>query len=148
MKKYLFALFIFLSSYSFADIPWIVYGATIVYGGTNYDNPPCSVNGIVGEITILPYTVPNGYELVITNYGIEGGKTPQYALIPWIGNYPITNSKGLFTCAAAYGSNYYSGMKWIIPEGKKVNVRVSNSSDDGIAYAFGWYMEGYLREAL
>lgn len=148
MKKYLLALLISISVPCMADTPWLLYGATVVAGGTNHDNPAPSVNGLVGEVTSLPYTVPYGYELVITNYGIEGGKTPQYAFIPWIGSGSFSsNSQGLFTCAAAYGSNFYNGMKWIIPEGTIVNFRVSNSGNDGIAYAFGWYAEGYLREA-
>lgn len=146
MKKYLLALLLLAAPLA-ADSPWLLYGATVVSGGTNHDNPTPSVNGLVGEVTSLPYVVPSGYELVITNYGIEGGKTPQYAFIPWIGSGSFTqNSQGLFTCAAAYGSNLYTGMEWRIPEGTHVNFRVSNSSNDGIAYAFGWYAEGYLHE--
>lgn len=146
MKKYFLAILLGISHMVLAETPWIVYGATVVPGYTNIDNPAPSVNGLVGEVTHLPYIVPDGYELVITNYGIEGGKTPQYALIPWIGLPPVTNPQGLFTCAAAFGSNFYSNMNWIIPAGKIVNVRVANSGNDAIAYAFGWYMEGYLRE--
>lgn len=147
MKKYFLAILLGLSHMVLAETPWIVYGATVVNGYTNVDNPPPSVNGLIGEVNSLPYTVPYGYELVITGYGIEGGKTPQYAFIPWMGTGGFThNEQGLFTCAAAYGSNFYSNMNWIIPAGKILNVRVSNSGDDAIAYAFGWYMEGYLRE--
>lgn len=144
MKKLFLFLFLSFSSTSFCETTWIVYGATVVPGAKNIDNPDPSANGIIGEVKELPYIVPEGKVLVITNYGIEGGKTPQYAIIPWIGEQPVENGQGLFTCAAAYGSNYYSGMKWIIPEGVKLNVRISNSSDDYIAYAFGWYMQGYL----
>ncbi len=146
--KFLLSVFILISFSCFADEPWICYGATVVSGNSNSDNPSCSVNGLVGEVSSLPYTVPTGYELVITNYGIEGGKTPQYALIPWIGTTPVTNAKGLMTCAAAYGSNQYSNMEWILPEGKILNIRISNASNDGVTYAFGWYINGYLREAL
>jgi hypothetical protein len=52
----------------------------------------------------------------------------------------------MMTCAAAYGSNQYSNMKWIIPSGKVLNIRISNSGEDGRIYAFGWYMQGYLQK--
>lgn len=127
-----------------AITPWILYGAAVVQPWTNLDNPQPSVNGLVGEVTELPYIVPEGYQLVITNYAIEGGKQPQYALIPWIGEPPVTNNQGLMTCAAAYGSNHYSGMQWILPSGMKLNVRIANSGDT-FAYAYGWYLQGYLQ---
>ena len=125
-------------------IPWLVYGATTVSPWTNVDNPQPNVNGLVGEVTSLPYTVPAGYNLVITNYGIEGGKAPQYALIPWVGEPPVTNNQGLMTCAAAYGSNAYSGMTWILPSGMKLNARISNSGDTD-PYCYGWFLSGYLQ---
>lgn len=146
MKHWIFSLIFFcMFSFAHATVPWIVYGATLVPGNSNLDNPVPSVNGLIGEVHSLPYTVPDGFQLVITTYAIEGGKTPQYAIIPWIGEFPIINSKGLMTCAAAYGSNIYSNMNWTLPQGTKLNVRIANASNDGIAYAFGWYMEGYLR---
>lgn len=142
MIKFL-AFFLMLFSCVSAE-PWLVYGTTEVIPSTNVDNPLPSVNGLIGEIVHLPYIVPEGYHLVITAYAIEGGKTPQYALIPWIGNQPVQNDQCLMTCAAAYGSNLYSGMEWIIPSGKILNIRISNSGEDGLIYAFGWYMQGYL----
>lgn len=145
MKPFFSFIFCFLSIFCYAENNWIVYGATIVKPYSNIDNPQPNVNGLVGEVISLPYRVPDNKQLVITNYAIEGGKSPQYALIPWIGSQPITNDKCIMTCAAAYGSNLYNGMKWILPSGTILNVRISNSSNDGFAYAFGWYLEGYLQ---
>ena len=126
---------------------WIVYGQTTIPSNSTVDNPAPNVNGLIGERSSLPFTVPAGKVLIIEAYGMEsyenlaGGA----ALIPWIGAAPITNAKCLHTCYAGNASNEVIGADWAIPAGKVFNVRLTNAETAQAAY--GWYVSGKLYDA-
>ena len=127
---------------------WLVYGVTQVGIGDIYDNPPANNVGIVDEVS-LPYIVPDGYELVIDSMGIEGPGPSSYegnqvGMALWIGDMPCTNDKGVMSVTTPAGSQQLVGLKFRIPAGKKVNIRLMNNTP--YAWVDGWYVQGELIE--
>lgn len=121
--------------------PVLAYGQSLVAPGTAVDNPAPCLNGLIGEIS-LPYVVPAGMTLVLTDYGIEGFPGGDMAIIPWIGNGPPTTAQCLPTCRTIDATLQITSA-FHIPAGKVLNARlVYTGSVPGIITA--WWMRGYL----
>lgn len=129
-----------------AQSDWIVYGQTPMALNSGIDNPSPNVNGLVGEQTVLPFTVPTGKQLVLTGWGFEGLRKSFGVCFPWIGT-TRTKERCLFSIGPNAGSYGLTGMKWIIPSDKIVNVRLINGTEiDNVVCA--WFVQGYLEDAL
>lgn len=124
---------------------WIVYGQTTMTAGGAIDNPTVNINGLNGEAT-LPYTVPTGYNLVLTGWGFEGLNSAFGVCIPWIGSSPPTNGKCLASVGPAVASYYCTGMRWSIPAGKILNVRLLNGTTENNVVC-SWFVQGVLEAA-
>lgn len=141
--------------------PWIVYGQTVmvVNGATvdGIDNPAPNTAGLIGEVSSLPYQVPQGKKLVITAYGFEGHVLPNdsypvYVLVPWLSDQPMPNAtpqdripRQLASCSASTETNVIYCEKHI-PSGKYLNVRLLNNSPHS-DMRHGWFMQGFLEDA-
>jgi hypothetical protein len=127
--------------------PWIVYGQAAVPYNQAVDNPTPNVNGLRGEVASLPYCVPEGKELVIEAYGLESysGVANGLVIVPWIGDMPATNAKCLHSVFSDNASNETVGVRFHVPAGKKVNVRIMCAENP--SQVVGWYMRGTLRDA-
>jgi hypothetical protein len=130
-------------------LEWIVYGTLVLSPFTNTDNPPLNHCGLVGEVAKLPYTVPAGYNLVIEAMQVEGpapdsNSLSQFGMNLWIGEYPATNDKGVASCTTGGGSAQLNGMRFVIPAGKKVNLRMMNNTN--YPWANGFYVQGHLEK--
>lgn len=128
--------------------PWIVYGTVTLTSGQVVDNPIPNSNGIIGEQTILPYTVPEGYNLIITNMQVEGpacdysSNSSQFGMGIWLGTAPCTNAKWVISCTTTGGSNTISNSNIILPAGTIFNLRMMNNTS--AAWVDGWVVQGYL----
>lgn len=127
-----------------ASEPWIAYAQTapVCQGGIN--NPVTNLNGLIGEVT-LPYTVPDGKELVIEAYGLEAyGNVPGgLVLAPYIGaTPPTTNAVFLHSVFSDNATNEAIGVEFHLPAGKVFNVRLM--SNECPAQVVGWYVKGHL----
>lgn len=124
--------------------PWIVYGQTTATTAP-IDNPAPNSNGILGEVTSLPYTVPANKKLVLTAWGIEahGNVAGCMVLFPWIGT-GITNAKCLHSCLADNAFNETLGAEYHIPAGKILNFRMLCTETPG--NVVGWYASGKLED--
>lgn len=128
--------------------PWIVYGQTapVCQGGIN--NPKPNVNGLVGEVSALPYTVPTGKTLVITGYGLEAYANVPYGLVlaPYLGpTPPASNAAFLHSVYADNASNETVGVEFHLPAGTIFNLRLMSSECP--AQVVGWYVKGRLVDA-
>lgn len=127
---------------------WIVYGATTIAAGGVVDNPTPNSNGVVGEVTSLPYTVPSGHTLTITSMQVEGpacdysSNSSQFGMGIWLGSAPCTNSKWIASCTTTGGSNQNTNMNLELPAGTILNLRMMNNTSN--AWVDGWYVEGQL----
>jgi hypothetical protein len=122
--------------------PWLAYGQTLMRANSPMDNPKVNINGLIGE-SIIPYKVPEGFNLILTGWGFEGLNEGYGVCIPWIGELPCTNSKCLSSIGPWRASYYVNGMEWIIPSGLILNIRLLNgSSEDNVVCA--WYVQGKL----
>lgn len=126
------------------DQPWIAYGQTQPIYGAAVDNPTTNCNGLRGECEALPYCVPEGHELVIEAYGLEsyGNVAGGLVFVPWIGDGLATNAKCLHSVFSDNQSNETVGVRFHVPAGKKVNVRIM--CNENPAQVVGWYMRGTL----
>lgn len=125
-----------------AGMPWIVYGQTAIPINSSVTNPAPNVNGLLGEVAALPYVVPVGRQLILTAWGIEGNRDPFSVLFPWIGEPPATNAKALMSAGSMAGMGVLSGVRFVIPESKKVNVNLINGSAYPMVH--GWFVQGEL----
>ncbi len=141
---------------------WITFGQTYLAAGTSIDDP--AVNALLslpGQLTSLPYVVPEGKILTIDSYGCEGyNAIGIFVIFPWIekpnDTPPAANAlpatwssyrapRSLASCAAQYGSKELAGCNAEIAEGYKVHIRLINGS--GASATYGWYAKGTLRDA-
>lgn len=128
--------------------PWYAYGQTASVPNGSIDNPNVNLNGLRGE-SRLPFIVPQGRELRLTSYGGEGynqsdPKGVVYA--PFIGDFiDPPNSAFLHSVYAAERSNETTGVLFILPAGKQLNLRIQSSYE--LKYVVGWYMRGTLCDA-
>lgn len=122
--------------------PWIAYGQQAGPSGAHIDNPVCNHTGAIGEVD-LPYTVPVGWDLVLTAWGIEAYEsiTGSFVLVPWIGDAPATNAKCLHSVLASTASGQTHGFEYRFPAGTQINARIM-CSEAGNPVA-GWFMSGY-----
>lgn len=128
--------------------PWIVYGQTMPVCNGDINNPTPNVNGLVGEVAALPYTVPDGTELIIDAYGIESYATATggVVLAPYIGpTPPIPNNAFLHSVYSNDQSNETTGVEFHIPAGKVFNIRLMSSECP--SSVTGWYVKGHLIDA-
>jgi hypothetical protein len=125
--------------------PWIAYGQCAPIFGAAVDNPTCNLTGCRGEVQ-LPYTVPEGFELVLEAYGLESysGVSNGLVLVPWLGEPPALNPACLHSVFSDNASNETTGVRFHIPAGKKVNARIMCMENP--AQVVGWYMRGTLVE--
>jgi hypothetical protein len=125
---------------------WVAYGQTNMAASSAIDNPAANLAGVEGEVT-LPYTVPAGKRLILTGWGFEGlnSQTNFGVCIPWIGEAPCTNAKCLASVGCNGGSYYVTGMRWVIPAGKKLNVRLINGSPQNNVIC-AWMIQGILED--
>lgn len=120
---------------------WVVYGQSPVPPGAAVDNPAPNANGLIGEVIALPYTVPAGQVLYVTDYGIEGFPGGDMAIIPWIGIGPATNAKCLPTCRVIDETAQITS-EFLLAPGTILNVRlVYTGATPGVIT--GWWMHGY-----
>lgn len=124
-------------------LDWVAYGTFTINPYTNLDNPSTNLLGLPGEVT-LPYTVPEGYDLVIDYLQIEGPDSPQVGMMLWLGDHPCQNSKAIISCTTAGGSTQLNGMTINIGSGQIVNIRVMNNT--GLPWCNGFFLQGYLRK--
>jgi len=124
------------------DLPWVVYGQE-AFAVSVVDDPICNHNGVIGEAD-LPYTVPVGYDLCITSYGVEAyDVVGTVVLVPWLGMGPPTNAKCLHSCGCGSGSNEVKGFNPILPTGTILHARLM--SGEAPRQVCGWYIRGYLK---
>jgi len=124
-------------------LDWMAYGTFTINPYTNLDNPSTNLLGLAGEVT-LPFTVPDGYDLVIDYLQIEGPDSPQVGMMLWLGEHPCQNSKAIISCTTAGGSTQLNGMVITIGSGQIVNIRVMNNT--GLPWCNGFFLQGYLRK--
>lgn len=144
MKRLLIAaaIFVSLASPALADEPWVAYGQTLVPYNAAVDNPTANAAGAIGEVS-LPYTVPVGYFLEITGFGIEAYNTAGLVgIFPWIGAAPATNGKALHTVMANDHYEESTGLRYRFPAGTIINARLMNTETP--AQVVGWQITGRL----
>ena len=127
------------------DAPWIVYGQTAPICQGGIANPKPNVNGLIGEVTALPYTVPAGRTLVVRAYGLEAyGNVPGgLVLVPYLGATPPSgNNAFLHSVFSDNASNETLGVEYHIPAGKIFNLLLM--SNECPAQVVGWYVTGRL----
>lgn len=121
---------------------FISYGQTTMPANAGIDNPAANMNGLIGEVQ-FPYVVPAEKQLILTGWGFEGLNKAFGVCIPWIGEMPVSNEKCLASVGPSQASYYVTGMRWVIPAGKKLNVRLLNGTDvNNVVCA--WFVQGYL----
>jgi hypothetical protein len=125
-----------------ADEPWVAYGQTLVPYNTAVDNPPANAAGAIGEVS-LPYTVPEGFYLEITSFGVEAYNTAGLVgIFPWIGPKPATNAKALHTVMANDHYEESTGLRYRFPPGAIINIRIMCTENP--AQVVGWQVTGRL----
>ncbi len=130
-------------------LAWIVYGTTTLAPGAVIDNPTPNVLGITEEVTSLPYTVPAGYNLTITDMQVEGpacnygSASSQFGMGIWLGPLPATNAKWVASCTTVGGSNQNVNMNVNLSSGTIFNIRLMNNTS--AAWVDGWYIQGVLK---
>lgn len=122
---------------------WRAYGTFVLDPYACSDNPQCNLLGLDGEVS-LPYTVPEGYQLVIDYLQIEGPDGPQVGMALWLGDHPCTNEKSIISCTTAGGSTQLHGMEIPINAGQTVNIRIMNNTH--IPWCNGFYLQGFLHK--
>lgn len=124
--------------------PWTVYGQTMPICQGGIYNPAPNVNGLIGEVTALPYTVPEGKTLVVTGYGLEayGNVSGGLVLVPFIGPVPPSPNAFLHSVFSDNASNETLGVEFHIPAGKVFNLLLM--SNECPAQLVGWYVKGRL----
>ena len=130
--------------------PWVVYGQTLINAYQSATNPSPNVNGILGEVPSLPYTVPEGSVLVLEALGIE----PLWgaAMMPFIGTTGATAGNALATAqgqvvpstSGVGNTQLWSGYKYMLPAGTVLNLFISTANAPSNGYIYGWYMGGKL----
>jgi hypothetical protein len=140
--KYILGLLLCLLSWPVAAAPWVVYGQTSVVGaGANVNNPTPNVNGLNGEVTSLPYTVPVGKTLTISVVAMESyNATGTCSLIVYIGN-SFANGKIIALASASHGTRQTIGT-WVIPGGTQISAILINN--EAATQVFGWGITGTL----
>jgi hypothetical protein len=138
---------------------WVVYGQTAMpaapNGGVTNPTPGTglgqglNINGLVGEVTSLPYTVPEGKQLVLEGWGFEGLNQPFGVCIPFIGDAPVTNAKCLPSvgCGGSQASYYITGTRFTVPAGKKVGVFLLNGTTIHNVIC-AWFVQGHLEDVV
>lgn len=157
-KTKLCAVFAFLLVFA-ADIavadPWYAYGQTVIPPNGVVQNPQPNVNGLIGAVTSLPYTVPAGKILIVKMFQMEalwGG-----AILPWIGDtladftaancLSTVNSDNINSGMNFPASFLFNGFTYHIPAGKKLNIRLSANYANSTGWIYGWYVGGELINA-
>jgi hypothetical protein len=121
--------------------PWIVYSQTTISSGTSIDNPVPNVNGLIGEVATLPYTVPVGFVLDLQTWGLEGYNTANtVVLFPWLGLPPASNPASLPSAGSWAGTHQLAG-NFRLPAGKVLNFRLQNAQVTGV---YAWFASGCL----
>lgn len=126
--------------------PWVCYGQTQIQEGTLVDNPAPNRNGLCGEVTCLPYVVPDGKTLVLKYYGAEAYDFPgTVVMVPWIGCEAISNGACLPSAASKAGTGSVNG-EWHLPAGTVLNFRIMQAQDTpgDAPWVFGWGASGHL----
>lgn len=144
MKRLLIAVafFLGLASPALADEPWIAYGQALVPYNSRADNPPATKAGALGEVS-LPYTVPEGYYLDITAFGVEAYNiTGAVGLFPWLGPPPAANHKALHTAMCNDMTCETTGARYRLKPGTIVNISIMCTENP--AQLVGWYISGTL----
>lgn len=134
--------------------PWVVSGQTTINHNVSSDNPAPSSNGLTGEVTALPYTVPPGKVLLITGMYMEGNTSASNTSTNdvhtsgvqaiWIGASVVSNSQFIISNQCLGDSNAVTGLKFYIPAGKIVNVRITSTNAVTDGWVTGWAVFGYL----
>ncbi len=135
--------------------PWVISGQTSIEAQTGIDNPLPSAPGAIGQVTRLPYTVPQGRVLCITDYVMEGydfegiavlfvytGMIPEEASVQEAVAHRI--ARGLPSVAADQGSAQITSMNYCFPGGTVINVRLINGTN--VTAVYGWGVWGTLRD--
>lgn len=131
--------------------PWSVTGQTRHGGGI--DNPDTNVVGLLGEVENLPYQVPPGKTLVITQYGMEGHdgssmQNPLFVIFVWISDSPMPFAtpqdrvvRALLSCLVRVGT-VTCPVEYHVPAGMWVNVRLLFPEANN--FMLGWAVFGHL----
>lgn len=122
--------------------PWLVYGQTTVSASGTVTNPTPNVNGLTGEVSSLPYTVPAGKTLTVTVWGMESYNSTGVSILqPWIGAGPVTNAKAIPPTQATQGTRQTTG-NFVFPAGTVLNINLTNTQAS--SFVFGWFASGTL----
>lgn len=137
---------------AFAE-PWVVYSQTAVPLGALH-NPRPNTAGLIGEVSSLPYRVPEGKVLRIDGIALESFPTapnllPKFVLFPWLSDSTRSmtaqeiNAQALVSCSAGAFTNTCP-TRYFVPSGKLVNVTLVLGSPEMAGWTWGWHMYGEL----
>jgi hypothetical protein len=125
--------------------PWMIYGTTNVPGGGIAGvlfNPTPSVNGVPGEITVLPYKVPATNQLQLLQWGVTvpdvGGTA---GMFPVIGGATTAVQKRLPAAMAIAGMGLIQ-VTFTLPAGSVLTFGLINNM--GESSLLSWYAIGNL----
>lgn len=131
--------------------PFVISGQTNIGSSSSIDNPVPANSGAEGQVTSLPYTVPEGKKVCINAYSMEGYDSSGIAVLfiftgtanPMTAQHRIDH--GLPSVAAKNGSSQLTDMNFCFGPGTVINVRLINGSGYGGVY--GWHVTGTIEDA-
>lgn len=128
--------------------PWVVSGQTALPSQQYTHNPTPNDLGFLGEQHSLPYTVPEGKQLRLHQWGIEA-YMPSIAVIGmnlWVGTtfmapycLPSVNN------GVGVSNTFESARGWVLPAGAILNVALYNAGPTN-NITESWWVEGVLED--
>ncbi len=127
---------------------WVVSSQTNLSQGTYTTNPTPNNLGFCGEIHSLPYTVPEGKQLRLFQWGMEA-YSPDVAMIgmnPWVGtSFTAANCLPSVNNSSGVGNTFESARGWVLPAGTVLNVSLFLVGPAS-TITQSWWMEGQLED--
>lgn len=126
--------------------PWVVSGQTALPSNQYTTNPTPNNLGFLGEQHSLPYTVPEGKQLRLHQWGIEA-YAPSLAVIGlnlWVGSsFAASACLPSVNNGVGVGNTFESARGWVLPEGTVLNVTLYNAGPTN-NIGESWWVEGVL----
>jgi hypothetical protein len=130
-------------------VPWVAHAFTMFPADSvNITNPTPQTNGLVGEISSLPYTVPSSKKLVLNYLSIQGNTGA--AMFPWVGSGSFVANVVIqtFTAPTVTTSGTLPGTRewkpnFIFPAGVILNLTMEQFGQPANT-VYGWTMGGML----